>query len=79
MFGCIPSLSDNSKFKFETMLARQNAAPPGYFDAVAKYSQDMVKYQDCQDAFIQAADELPQEIKELIWSFNTPPQPPNFY
>ncbi len=60
------------------MLARQNAAPPGYFDAVAKYAQDMIKYQDCEEAFMQSTSELPQEIREMIWSFNTPSQPPNF-
>lgn len=78
MYEIVRSLSDNYNFKFETMLVRQNAAPPGYFDAVARYHQDMVKYQDCQEAFMLVADELPQEIKELIWSFNPPPQPPNF-
>ena len=60
------------------MLARQNAAPPGFFDAMAKYAQDMIKHQDCEDAFMRSTSELPLEIRELICSFNPPPQPPNF-
>jgi len=60
------------------MLVRQNAAPPGFFDAMAKYHRDMIKHQDCEEAFMQSTSELPQEIRELIWSFNPSPQLPNF-
>ena len=71
----------NPKFKTfqklsSTMLSRQNAAPPGFFDAVAKYNQELAMRPHSFVAFMQATKDLPIEIKQLIWE--RPPQPPDF-
>ena len=57
------------------MLSRQNAAPPGFFDEVARYNEELAMRPHRFVAFMQVTEELPIEIKMLIWS--KPPQPPS--
>jgi hypothetical protein len=58
------------------MLSRQHAAPPGFFDELARYTEELAMRPHRFVAFMQVTKDLPIEIKMLIW--DKPPPPPSF-
>jgi hypothetical protein len=58
------------------MLTRQNAVPSKLFEELRNYTKELDERPHIFMAFAQATSELPRDIKELIWSFNPPSQPP---